>query len=256
MRSAGMRKAWASWLDNAMELKRQAGVWNKVLLWRKSQSMAKMYEDWGTSCLESKRLRRTSANVVRQWMLGVMARAWAAWSELGQAQARCRLLSEEEGSSYYQQLVMSVVQTAQLSLSGEEAAGVLCNLGNMSIAEYSGHHHRVADGRHVHDMVCTKYSQTRTRTGLCSGPCCIINVGYRHKEQPKGCHDRPDNAPVSAKGSGTCIGMLVRASRAAIDAVSPIITDSDAEDQRSQDSCVVELVSSVCDGSEQLLQGT
>ena len=56
----------------------------------------------------------------------------------------------------------------------------------MSIAEYSGHHHRTADGRHAHDMVYTKYFQTRARTGLCSGSCCIIDVGYRHKEQPEG----------------------------------------------------------------------
>jgi hypothetical protein len=99
-----------------MELKRQAGVCNKVLLWRKRQSMGKMYVALGTSCLESKRLWRTEAKVVRQWMLGVMVKAWAEWSEMGQAQSRCRLF-EEEGSSYYQQLVMSVVQTALLSLS-------------------------------------------------------------------------------------------------------------------------------------------
>jgi len=115
MRSAGVCKAWALWLENAMELNMQAGVSHKVLLRWKSQSMAKMYQAWATTFLESKRLRRTAAKVVRQWRLRVIARAWAAWSEMGQA--RCRLVSEEEGWIYYQQLVMSVVQAAQLSLS-------------------------------------------------------------------------------------------------------------------------------------------
>jgi hypothetical protein len=90
MRSAGVYKAWVSWLDNAMELKRQAGVSYKVLLRWKSQRMAKMYEAWATSCLESKRLCRTAAKVIHQWRLGVIARAWAVWSEMGQAQARER----------------------------------------------------------------------------------------------------------------------------------------------------------------------
>ena len=45
----------------------------------------------------------------------------------------------------------------------------------MSTAECSGHHYRVSDRRHVHDMVWV-YSQTRARTGLCSGPYCIIDL--------------------------------------------------------------------------------
>ena len=43
-----------------------------------------------TSPLESKRLRRTAAKVVLQWSLGVIAKTWAAWAGMGQAQARER----------------------------------------------------------------------------------------------------------------------------------------------------------------------
>ena len=59
-------------------------------------ALVSAFERWATSPLESKRLRRTAAKAVRQWSLGVIARAWEAWAETGQAQARERGTDEEE----------------------------------------------------------------------------------------------------------------------------------------------------------------
>ena len=67
MRNATVFKAYATWEENAGEMKHLAAVAVKVLLRWQNQVASKMFMTWEEKWRESKRLRRVADKVFKQW---------------------------------------------------------------------------------------------------------------------------------------------------------------------------------------------
>ena len=82
MRNATVYKAYATWEENASEMKHLAAVAVKVVLRWQNQVASKMFMSWDEKWRESKRLRRVADKVVKLWTHSTMFGAWCSWLEL------------------------------------------------------------------------------------------------------------------------------------------------------------------------------